>query len=294
VGALLGRSADKTGIPENELTTAMKYPDLFRLEGKTAIITGALGTLGRRFCAGLAEFGAGIAVVDLDESECAAFAAELADRYGVRACGVGCDVSLPQSVTAMVHRVKGQLGDIHILHNNAASKSKNLDAFFAPFEDYSPEEWRAIMAVNIDGMFLVAQAVGREMVKQGRGGSIIQTSSIYGVMAPDQRIYEGSSHLGRPINTPAVYATSKAAVIGLSRYLAAYWAPHRIRVNTLVPGGVESGQNEEFRMRYSARVPMGRMAQPDEMVAALVYLASNASGYVTGQEIIVDGGLACW
>lgn len=276
------------------MTTAMKYPELFRLEGKTAIVTGALGVLGRRFCAGLAEFGANVAAVDLDGVQSAALAVELADRYGVRACGVGCDVSSPRSVSAMVERVKAQLGDIHILHNNAASKSKDLDAFFAPFEDYALDEWRAVMAVNIDGMFLVAQAVGREMVKQDRGGSIIQTSSIYGVMAPDQRIYEGSSYLGRTINTPAVYAASKAAVIGLSRYLAAYWAPHRIRVNTLVPGGVESGQNDEFRKRYSARVPWGRMAQPDEIVGALVYLASNASGYVTGQEIIVDGGLACW
>jgi NAD(P)-dependent dehydrogenase (short-subunit alcohol dehydrogenase family) len=272
----------------------MTFPDLFRLEGKTAIVTGALGVLGKRFCAGLAEFGANVAAVDLDEAQSAAFAAELSDRYGVRACGVGCDVSSPRSVSAMVERVKAKLGDIHVLHNNAASKSEDVDAFFAPFEEYSLDEWRAVMAVNIDGMFLVAQAVGREMVKQDRGGSIIQTSSIYGVMAPDQRIYEGSSYLGRPINTPAVYAASKAAVIGLSRYLAAYWAPHRIRVNTLVPGGVESGQNDEFRKRYSARVPLGRMAQADEMVTALVYLASSASSYVTGQEIIVDGGLACW
>ena len=150
------------------------------------------------------------------------------------------------------------------------------------------------MSVNIDGMFLVAQSVGIQMVKQDCGGSIIQTSSIYGLAAPDQRIYSGSSYLGREINTPAVYTTSKAAVIGLTNHLATYWAEKGIRVNTLTPGGVESGQNEEFKRRYSARVPLGRMAIASEMVGALIYLASDASSYVTGQNIIVDGGLNAW
>ncbi len=150
------------------------------------------------------------------------------------------------------------------------------------------------MSVNLDGMFLVAQAVGRRMVEQKIGGSIVQTSSIYGVVAPDQRIYEGSQYMGRPINTPAVYSTSKAGVIGLTRYLAAYWGDAGIRVNTITPGGVESGQNDEFRQRYTARVPLGRMADRRDMLGALVFLASDASSYVTGQNLIVDGGLTCW
>ena len=132
------------------------------------------------------------------------------------------------------------------------------------------------------------------MVVQGTGGSIIQTASIYGVMAPDHRIYEGSLYLGRQINTPAVYTASKAAVIGLTKHLASYWAEKGIRVNTLTPGGTESGQNDEFKKRYSDRIPMGRMANAPEMVGALLYLASDASSYVTGQNIIVDGGLNCW
>jgi NAD(P)-dependent dehydrogenase (short-subunit alcohol dehydrogenase family) len=150
------------------------------------------------------------------------------------------------------------------------------------------------MGVNIDGMFLMAQAAGRQMVAQGRGGSIIQTASIYGVVAPDQRIYEGSEYLGRPINTPAAYSASKAAVIGLTRYLASYWGANAIRVNTLTPGGVESGQNEVFSRKYSARVPLARMARADEMQSALLFLASDASSYMTGQNLIVDGGLTCW
>jgi NAD(P)-dependent dehydrogenase (short-subunit alcohol dehydrogenase family) len=270
------------------------YKPLFDLSGKTAIVTGALGILGRRFCRGLAEFGANVAVVDLDLEGCRTYAAELKQELGVDAFGVACDVATEASVTAMVDAVVGHFGSIDILHNNAASKSNDLPAFFAPFEDYSLQEWRKIMSVNIDGMFLVAKAVGGRMVAQGRGGSIIQTASIYGIMASDKRIYEGSLYMGLQISNPAVYSASKAAVVGLTRYLAAYWADQRIRVNALVPGGVESGQNDTFKQRYSARVPMGRMAKGEEMVGALVFLASEASSYVTGHALVVDGGLNAW
>lgn len=270
------------------------YKDLFSLEGKTAIVTGGTGILGRRFCAGLVEFGAHVAVIDLDGEETEQFARELTKRYGIKCIGLACDVSSPREVENMVAKVTGELGEIHILHNNAATKTDDLNALFASFEEYSLEEWRKVTAVNLDGMFLTAQAVGRQMVRQGKGGSIIQTSSIYGILAPDQRIYEGSFYLDRPINTPAVYSATKAAVAGLSRYLASYWADRGIRVNTLVPGGNESGQNETFQRNYSARIPLGRMCRPDELVAALIYLASDASSYVTGQNIIIDGGLSAW
>ncbi|MBY0085123.1 SDR family oxidoreductase [Brevibacillus sp. M2.1A] len=270
------------------------YKKLFDLQGKTAIVTGGLGILGRHFCRGLAEFGANVAVVDLDLEGARAFAQELEASYRVKCLGVSCDVSSQQSVNKMVEEVVNAFGEIHILHNNAASKSKDLDAFFAPFEEYSMEQWREIMSVNIDGMFLVAQAVGKQMVLQGKGGSIIQTASIYGIVAPDNRIYDGSFYLNRQINTPAVYSASKSSVLGLTKYLATYWAPQGIRVNTLIPGGVESGQNEEFKQKYSNRVPLARMAQPEELVGALVYLASDSSSYVTGQQIVVDGGLSVW
>jgi len=214
------------------------YRNLFDLHGKTAIVTGGAGILGRRFCAGLAEFGANVAVVDIDAKAARDMAGELDKQYEIKSIGIGCNIAKPDSVKEMVGQVVSSLGNIHILHNNAAAKSDDLDAFFAPFEEYSLEQWREIMAVNIDGMFLMAQAVGKHMVEHGEGGSIIQTSSIYGIMAPDQRIYEGSHYMGRSINTPAVYSTSKAAVIGLTKYLAAYWADKGIRVNTLTPGGV--------------------------------------------------------
>ena len=262
---------------------------LFDLSGRTAVVTGGAGILGERFCNGLAECGAHVAVVDVAREKAEVLANALSERHGVKAIGMGCDVASEQDVIRMVDDVVSRLGRIDILLNNAACKSDDLEQFFAPFEDYSLDMWRRIMAVNIDGVFLVAREVGKQMIKQGTGGSIVQTASIYGAVAPDQRIYEGSRYLNRQINTPAVYSASKAAVIGLTRYLATYWAAHNIRVNSLSPGGVESGQNETFVRNYSARVPLGRMARRDEMVGTALFLASDASRYMTGQNVMVDG-----
>lgn len=267
---------------------------LFDLSGRTALVTGGLGILGRKFCNGLAEAGAQVAVVDLAQQEAAAYAAELGARHGTACIGIACNVADPESVATMAQRVEDELGSIDIVLNNAATKSDDLEQFFAPFESYSLAQWRRVMEVNIDGMFLVAQAAGKRMLARGRGGSIIQTSSIYGLLGPDERIYEGARYMNASINSPAVYSVSKAAVVGLTAYLAAHWAPHGIRVNTLTPGGVFSGQNDRFVQRYAARVPLGRMAQPDELVGAVLYLASDASSYVTGHNLYVDGGLHAW
>jgi NAD(P)-dependent dehydrogenase (short-subunit alcohol dehydrogenase family) len=264
--------------------------DSFRLDGKTALVTGGAGILGRKFVRGLAEAGAQVAVVDLDPDAAVAVAAEI----GPAAAGFGCDVSDPVSVRTCVDAVGARFGGIDILHNNAATKTAEPRNFFAPFEEYPIETWREVMSVNIDGMFLMAQAVGRGMLARGGGGSIVQTASIYGLVGPDSRIYEGSNYLGGPINTPAVYAASKAAVVGLTRWLATHWARAGIRVNCLVPGGVSSGQNSTFSDKYASRVPLGRMARDDEMVPALLYLVSDASSYVTGQVLAVDGGWTAW
>jgi NAD(P)-dependent dehydrogenase (short-subunit alcohol dehydrogenase family) len=273
--------------------TDIGYRALFDLGGQVAVVTGACGILGRRFCAGLAEFRAGVAVVDLDPGACASLAAELARTHGVRAEGFACDLSDPAQVEALPARVEAALGPAGILLNNAAAKSRDIADFFAPVETFKPGTWREIMAVNLDGLFNVAKAFGSRMAERG-AGSIIQTASIYGVVAPDQRIYEGSRYLEREINTPAVYSASKAGVIGLTRHLATYWGHRGVRVNSISPGGVESGQNDTFRQRYGARVPLGRMAKADEMVGAVIFLASPASSYVTGQNLVVDGGLSAW
>ena len=268
--------------------------NLFDLTGKVAVVTGGCGIQGKRITRALAAYSADVVIVDLDAETAMAQAREIADEYGVRALGLACDVADPQAVRDMVATVVDDLGSIDILHNNAASKSKDPREFFVPFEDFDFDVWRQVMSVNIDGLFLVAQAVGKQMVAQGRGGSIIQTSSLYGIVGPDFRIYDGSDYMGGRITTPAVYAASKGAVVQLTRYLATYWGDKNIRVNTLVPGGIESGQNETFRRNYASRVPLGRMADVDEMIGAVIYLASDASSYVTGQMLIVDGGWTTW
>ncbi|EWG98242.1 SDR family NAD(P)-dependent oxidoreductase [Halomonas sp. BC04] len=270
------------------------FRDLFDLKGRVAIVTGGLGILGQHFCRALAEYGAHVVVVDLDGAAAERYAGQLGRETGVTCFGLPCDVSSEDSVEMLVASTLERFGAIDILHNNAASKSDDLEAFFAPVEEYSLAEWRKIMAVNLDGVFLVSRCVGRHMIEQGRGGSIIHTGSIYGELGSDPRIYAGSEYMGVRINTPPVYAASKAGVAGLARYLATNWAEHGIRVNTLVPGGVQSGQNAEFVARYSQRVPLGRMGSPEDLVGALLYLASDASRYVTGQCLFVDGGLSAW
>lgn len=260
-----------------------------RLDGQVAVVTGGAGILGRVFCRALADAGAQVAVLDLLEEQARAAASDI----GEAAAGFGCDVSDPASVGAAVDAVMARFGRIDVLVNNAATKTADVRAFFEPFETYSLETWREVMGVNIDGMFLMAQAVGREMLKAG-SGRIIQTASIYGLVGPDDRIYDGSDYLGGPINTPAVYSASKAAVVGLTKWLATHWAARGVRVNCLVPGGVSSGQNGVFDEKYSARTPMGRMARAEEMAPPLLFLASEASSYVTGQVLAVDGGWTAW
>jgi len=268
--------------------------NLFDLSSKTALVTGGTGLQGKRITRGLAAYGANIAVVDLDAAAAEAQAEALAEEFGVKALGIACDVADKAAVQDMTAQTVAHFGGVDILHNNAASKSKDPRDFFVPFEDFDFDVWRQVMSVNIDGMFLVAQAVGKQMVAQGRGGSIIQTASTYGLVGPDFRIYEGSEYMGCRITTPAAYAASKGAVVQLTRYLATYWGEQGIRVNTLVPGGIESGQNETFQTNYGSRVPLGRMADVDEMVGAVVFLASDAASYMTGQMVVVDGGWTAW
>lgn len=272
----------------------MLTKNLNSLVGKNIIITGGLGILGKTFVKSFLDQGARVAVLDLDQNELNGFCASLDSEYPKMSKGYVCDVSSEASVIGTLDKVFADFGQIHVLHNNAATKTSDLKRFFDPFETYSLKTWKEIMSVNIDGMFLMAKHVGQHMVSQKIHGSIIQTASIYGVCAPDQRIYEGSNYLGGAINTPAAYSVSKAAVIGLTQHLASYWGAQGIRVNTLTPGGMESGQNSTFMQNYSKRVPMGRMGQPSELVGALIFLASEASSYVTGQNLIVDGGLSVW
>jgi len=265
----------------------------YNLQGSVAVVTGATGILGRRYVEALNREGAHVVIADLDLAACEKLAEDMVSETGTACLGLCLDVADPESIRTAMAEILGKFGRVDLLLNNAATKGDDLHALFQPTVDYDVNVWRSIMAVNIDGQFLMAQAVGRAMLTAGTG-SIINVSSIYGCVGPDQRIYEGAEYMGTQINTPLVYSVSKAAVHGLTRHLATEWGAGGIRVNTLTPGGVESGQNDVFVSRYSARTPMGRMARGHEMVGAMLFLASDASSYVTGQNIIVDGGWTAW
>lgn len=264
--------------------------DEFDLSRETALIAGGAGILGTRFADALARHGARVAVVDLNGDKAAQAAKTVVAAHGVSAAGFAADVADPAAVRRLRAEVEKKLGPVSVLVNALAVKT---EGFFAPFESYALTDWEAVMRANVTGAMLCCQEFGAGMASRGQG-SIINILSIYGVVAPDPRIYEGSSYEGRAINTPAVYSTSKAALWGLTRHLATYWGARGVRVNAVTPGGVFSGQNDTFVQRYSARVPMGRMAEKDEISGAVVFLASRAASYVTGQNIIVDGGLTTW
>lgn len=228
---------------------------MFSLQGKTALIAGANGILGTSFCKALAMAGANLIMIDLEAPH--EEAKSLETEFGIQAKAYAFDLREIKSMPDFIESVEKECDEIDILHFNAATKGNDLDRFFDPDEDYEPDFWREIMGVNLDSMFFLCTAAGKRMVARGRG-SIILTGSIYGIMGPDQRIYEGSEYLGRPIRSPAVYSASKAGAVGLTRHLAALWAKDGVRVNMLVPGGVASGQNDVFENKYSNRIPMGK------------------------------------
>jgi len=270
------------------------YQQMFNLPGRVAVVTGAAGILGAELCVALCELGASVACLDCHEDNLSSLEKKLRNHCQANQFLIlPCDISNADSVGITIKHVLKHFSHIDILFNNAATKSKDPRNFFTSFSDYPIDLWREIMAVNLDGMFLMAQAVGEHMLSK-KYGSIIQTASMYSLIGPDQRIYEGSHYLGGEINTPAVYTASKAGVIGLTKHLATLWGSHNIRVNAICPGGVSSEQNSLFQEKYSARVPMGRMAEKKDIVGPMLFLASDASRYVTGQVLYADGGLSAW
>ncbi len=275
----------------------MTILDKFNLEGRVAIVTGGVGLLGAEFCRTLAEAGAAVVVLDLNADKCAAVADSLT-AAGYRALAAPTDITQPESVNAMLQKVIAAFGRVDVLVNSAALDPKfDPDAAargIAPgsFEDYPLEQWNAALRVNLTGMFLVTQAVAKQMVAQGKKGSIINICSTYGLNGPDQRIYIKDGR--RVAFKPVYYTTTKAGVMGFTKYLAAYYAGTEIRVNALTPGGVFNNHEDYFVQNYSAKTILGRMAKKDEMNGALLFLASEASSYMTGNNVIVDGGWTAW
>jgi NAD(P)-dependent dehydrogenase (short-subunit alcohol dehydrogenase family) len=275
----------------------MTIQEKFDLSGRVAVVTGGAGLLGAEFCRTLAEAGAAIAVVDLNASASQAVADTLT-KSGYQAQAVPTDITRSDSVNALVEKVLAAFGRLDILVNSAALDPKfDADALkkgITPgaFEDYPLDQWNAALGVNLTGMFLVTQACVRPMIEQGKRGSIINICSTYGLNGPDQRIYIKDGE--RVAFKPVYYTVTKAGVMGFTKYLAAYYAETEIRVNALTPGGVFNNHEDYFVKNYSAKTILGRMAKKDEMNGALLFLASDASSYMTGNNIVVDGGWTAW
>ncbi len=266
----------------------------FSLKDRTAIVTGGAGLLGKEFCRTLAQAGALVVVADLNQAAAQKVADGLAQE-GLKGLAVGVDVTQPESVRAMVDAALKASGRVDALVNSAAMDPKfdntQPGQHRNTFEDYPVEAWRQALDVNLTGMFLCCQAVSHPMLAQ-ESGSIINICSTYGLVGPDQRIYERP---GQPRQyKPVFYSVTKAGVLGLTRYLATYFAGKNVRCNALTPGGVYNNHDELFNSNYSARTVLGRMAHGDEMNGALLFLASEASSYMTGSNLVVDGGWTAW
>lgn len=274
--------------------------DLFDLSGRVAMVTGAAGLLGREHSDVLAEAGASVVIADVERAACQDVEENIIRRRKVKALAIEIDISAEISVEEMVERVMAMFGRIDILINNAPltvkGGSKQAKDYFAPFEEYPVAMWGKALRVNLTGTFLCSKAVGRQMVKQNRG-VIVNISSTYCRVAPDQRIYTSAKSPYDPkttFRTPAFCSATKGAILAFTCYLATYWADKNIRVNALTPGGVFDQHDEEFVSSHSYRTPMGRMADRTEYRGAVLFLASDASSYMTRAYLIVDGGWTAW
>jgi NAD(P)-dependent dehydrogenase (short-subunit alcohol dehydrogenase family) len=268
----------------------------FDLSRRVMVITGGSGLLGVEHAKAIADAGGTPVIADLRIDAAREVAASIAAEYSVPCSAVELDVTSSESSQAALRAVLADHGRLDGLINNAAHnpkvEGKGLSA--SRFENFSLEDWSRDLAVGLTGAFLVSQVFGAYMAAHG-GGVIVNIASDLGVIAPDQRIYRrpGLPESEQPVK-PVTYSVVKGGLVMFTKYLATYWADRNVRVNALVPGGVYAGQPDDFVARLSNLIPMGRMAKRDEYRAALVFLCSDASSYMTGSNLIVDGGRTCW
>ncbi len=259
--------------------------EIVDISGKRILLVGATGVLGRVYASALAKKGANLIIADKEQTDVLSFAQK------IDALGVIVDVSSEKSVIDCINYCSEKLGGLDGVINNAAATTEGLmesGQSFAEFEEYPLEVWEKTVNINLTGTFLVAREAGRLMKSTSTSASLVNISSIYGVVGPDHRIYEGQSFKSFP-----GYSASKSGVIGLTKWLATWWGG-TIRVNCVTPGGVFNDHNDQFVKAYSSRVPMERMADREELVGIVLYLLSDSSSYVTGQNFIIDGGLTAW
>jgi NAD(P)-dependent dehydrogenase (short-subunit alcohol dehydrogenase family) len=263
--------------------------DLFRLDGKLAIVTGAAGLLGEQHAIALSNVGANVVLTDVNIEVCEQRANQISEQSGVQAVAFFCDVTHKAAWQELLDWVLAKFGQVDVLINNAGftnqSRSANYDV---PFSDFPVEDWQQILEVNLTGVFLGCQVVGKQMLQQ-KSGSIINIASLYGIVSPNHRMYPKTG-----IHQPVAYSVSKGGVIALTRFLATLWAEKGVRVNCITPGGIYNEHPDLFASRYATLSPIGRMAQKEEMQGALIYLASSASSYCTGHNLVVDGGWTIW
>jgi NAD(P)-dependent dehydrogenase (short-subunit alcohol dehydrogenase family) len=269
----------------------------FDLTGRVALITGGAGLLGQRHAEALAAFGAIPVLLDIRVERPELAPNSLRERFGPAAFAFAVNITKPESIRSARDQILGKLGRIDILINNAANNPKiesGSETEFSRLENFPLDQWEDDLAVGLTGAFLCAQTFGAVMARQGKG-VILNIASDLAVIAPDQRLYrqEGLPADQQPVK-PVTYSVVKTGLIGLTRYLATYWADAGVRVNAISPGGVYNGQPEEFVRRLGGLIPLGRMARVDEYQGAIVFLCSDASSYMTGANLIMDGGRSCW
>ncbi|OPY85303.1 MAG: 3-oxoacyl-(acyl-carrier-protein) reductase FabG [Smithella sp. PtaU1.Bin162] len=271
--------------------------NLFDLTGQVAIITGGTGLLGKQHAEAIASAGGIPVLADISLNGNLPAKSEWNERFGKSACAIQVDITQPKSVRALLAHVLNRYNRIDILINNAANNPKMEDKSekeFSRLEFFPLTQWESDLAVGLTGSFLCSQIIGSEMARRKKG-VIINVASDLALIAPDQRLYrrDGLPEEHQPVK-PITYSIVKTGLIGLTRYLATYWADCGVRVNAISPGGVYNGQPDEFVNKLNNLIPLGRMARLNEYQGAILFLCSDASSYMTGANLIVDGGRSCW